>query len=345
MIIAETVLITVLLCTMGCAAYVDFRTGLIPNRLLLISAVVTLAADIVYYGIFVRELLPVFLVNFFTTFVLALLLYIFHFWGAGDSKFVMVIVLAIPARVYANSYIALATLEITVYTFSIAFIYLIFESVILGIKQKNFFRFSGKPTLKSAVQIIKSYLMSYAYILLLNFMEIQLVRGSWANNRYLTPFLNFFIILTVFSFDFLKRWYVILIVTAADIALYSVFSGGISGYMPAPLNLLIITLVLVFRNLAEKYNYKTVPTSEITAGTVLSLSAVISFSGSRVHGLPSATTEDFRSRITADEADSIRRWENSKTGKHELVIVRKLPFAIFITLGTLLFMILRWCGR
>ena len=51
-------------------------------------------------------------------------------------------------------------------------------------------------------------------------------------------------------------------------------------------------------------------------------------------------TEDLRSRITSEEAESIHRWEKSAGGKPYVVIVRKIPFAIFIGIGTLAFLII-----
>lgn len=46
-------------------------------------------------------------------------------------------------------------------------------------------------------------------------------------------------------------------------------------------------------------------------------------------GLPTGMTEDLRSRITAEEAESIHRWKNSSLGKPFVVIVRKIPFTSF----------------
>lgn len=343
MLILETFLMTLLLCTAGYATYTDFKTGLIPNRLLLISGAAALAADTMYYGIFASFCLECFLVNLAVTVLLSLLLYGYHFWGAGDSKLMMFIVLAMPARYYINSQIPLPALTVTVYTFAIAFVYLTFESVILGIKQKNLFSTGKKVTPAAVMKLVKSYFISYAYILLISFGEM-LLPGDLLRNTYIAPLLNFFIIFTIFSFELLKKWYVVALVTAADIVLYFVFLGSAEGVMPSAFNIIVIAAVLVFRSLAEKYNYKTVKTSEITPGTVLAMSTVMLFQGSRVKGLPTIATEDLRSRISAEEAESIKRWENSKTGKHEILIVRKLPFAVFITVGTIAFLVLRRCG-
>jgi hypothetical protein len=94
----------------------------------------------------------------------------------------------------------------------------------------------------------------------------------------------------------------------------------------------------------EKYNYQLIQTEQIRAGQILSVATIMSFSVSRVRGLPQGITEDLRSRITAAEAESVRRWESSKYGETHVVIVRKIPFAIFISIGTILFLIIEVVG-
>ena len=74
---------------------------------------------------------------------------------------------------------------------------------------------------------------------------------------------------------------------------------------------------------------------------ILSVVSVASMSTSRVQGLPKNTTEDMRSRLTAEEVDSILRWKDSRYGMSEITIVRKIPFAIFMTCGALIFLIIR----
>ena len=70
----------------------------------------------------------------------------------------------------------------------------------------------------------------------------------------------------------------------------------------------------------------------------MSYSTIVCFIPSTIKGLPKEkTTEDIRSRITADEAESIKRWETSKYGQSEIIIVRKIPFAIFISIGTVIY--------
>ena len=157
------------------------------------------------------------------------------------------------------------------------------------------------------------------------------------------PLINFFVVFAILSFDILKKCYVIVAALLADIILFVVFRNKMIQCIPSVSNIIFIAIILVFRSLAEKYNYKRIPTSEVKKGMIMSFNTILLFKTSRVKGLPLVTTEDFRTRITDIESDSIKRWENSKNGQHEITIVRKLPFAVFITLGTVMFLIIiRW---
>ena len=58
---------------------------------------------------------------------------------------------------------------------------------------------------------------------------------------------------------------------------------------------------------------------------------------SSIEGLPSISTEDLRSKLSIEEISAIRQWSKTENGKSELVIVKKLPFGLFLAVGTILF--------
>lgn len=99
--------------------------------------------------------------------------------------------------------------------------------------------------------------------------------------------------------------------------------------------LLIAAVFLLQRN-AESYNYKRIPTASVRKGMILSSRTVFSFAKSRVKGLPCDMSEGMKARLTEEEVSAIHRWEESVYGSHEVIIVRKLPFALFISIGFLL---------
>ena len=125
----------------------------------------------------------------------------------------------------------------------------------------------------------------------------------------------------------------------ANIIYYILF-----GFQMYSINLKMLILVLIimaFRDIAEKYNYEEIKIEDLKPRMILSYGSVLSFYGSRVKGLPQSTTESTDSRLTSDEVESIKRWSKSKKGKDTIVIVKHLPFAPFILCGELIFFIVK----
>ena len=52
-------------------------------------------------------------------------------------------------------------------------------------------------------------------------------------------------------------------------------------------------------------------------------------------------TEDMRDRITEAQAQAVQRWGKSKSGSDTIVIVKKIPFAIFLVVGTFIYVLIR----
>lgn len=337
MIIIESFMLTCLICTSMIAMYTDFKGGVIRNKLLVIAGVIIVILDIIYYSLICRDMSLQFVINLIATIILSIVLYFTHFWGAGDSKFMMLIVASIPSRFYLETAYSLPTLFIIIQTFSISFVYLFFESIVLGIKYKRITMSLPKVDLVRLIHIIKNYLVSYIYIFLLSFILSIIFRGIADLNPVIVPICNFFIILAVLNLDFFQKKWVIAAALVIDIILALFFSNWHS-FMPSGWNLLLIAIVLFMKAFSEQYNYQEIKTCDIKSGMILSVQTVMMFKSSRVKGLPENTTEDYRSRITDEEVASIKRWENSKNGCHEILIVRKIPFAVFIFIGTMIFL-------
>ena len=60
-----------------------------------------------------------------------------------------------------------------------------------------------------------------------------------------------------------------------------------------------------------------------------------------VKNLPQNAQESMKAKLTEEEAQAVRRWEKSRYGQLTVVVVRKLPFAILISVGFLLFVCIR----
>ena len=148
--------------------------------------------------------------------------------------------------------------------------------------------------------------------------------------------LNMIIVLLSYNFKFFNR--PIPLICLSCVTILSCLLVNSAHFQVNVKIYLLVFVVLLIRLFVEKYNYQTIPTNKAEKGMVLAYSTILGFIPSSVQGLPKEkTTEDIRSRITADEAESIKRWENSKYGRAEITIVRKIPFAIFISIGAVIY--------
>lgn len=341
MIFCEAALLTDLLVLLIVSSYTDCRTSQIKNKLLAICGSLAILADAVYYCIWAEEFVLPFFSNLALLSVLSILLYMYHLWAAGDSKLLIVTALCLPGRFLTFWDIGLFSgFFIVVVTFVAAFLYVIGETVCLGIKEKNLFQLYRRKIAIS--QYIVSYLSMAAATTLISIVLSFLFPRLYQESTPLLMAVHFLIVLSLIQirsrFSTKTLFLAGTVMWAVLIVLFALkkYPISFSFNLRSWIYVLLIMLVWAF---AEKYNYQTIPTGSVKAGQILSLSTVMGFKTSRVQGLPSGITEDLRSRITEEEAESVRRWESSAQGKQTVVIVRKIPFAVFISIGVLTFLV------
>ena len=337
MIATEATLLTTLLMMLAIAGYTDCKRGIIANRLLIVCSSVAIPADILYYSLWGRPYLSFFLLNLSLLTVASAVFYCYHLWAAGDSKLLFIVGLLIPGRIYTFGNVGPASgFTIVVFTFSIAFVFVIIESVWLMFKD----RVQLKPTLPSMDwrRIPCSYAAMVAATTLLNLLLWSCLGNIFGDSQLLVTAIDFFVVLTLVQLrDKLSTKWLAVISAILWILLLTMWFAGVVE-LGGAIDLrswLVVLAIILCRWVAERFNYRTIPTNEVRAGQILSAATIISFTTSHVKGLPTGTTEDLRSRITETEADSVRRWATSVHGKKSVVIVRKIPFAVFIGIGTL----------
>lgn len=342
MLIIEALLLTTLAATLAVTIYTDCKNSIIHNRTILIAITIGFILDGVYYGFFAQRFFLLFIKNLIVVILAAFFFYCYHLWAAGDSKLFFAVGLFVPARFYSFWKIgSVPCFAILILVFSIAFIYVIGESVVLGLRQKNLLKITvGEVNYRIA---ITAYLSMVAATMIVNWMVWKAFGNALQNNLILALAVNFFVVLTLSQIRNKLSDTILLIVTivgwVAIAALTATNQVHISTTFDWKAWLFVLGIMFV-RMVAEKYNYQEIPTAEVRAGQILSAATVMLFQTSRVRGLPGGMTEDLRSRITSEEAESVHRWEKSVGGKPHVIIVRKIPFAIFIGVGTLAFLII-----
>ena len=176
------------------------------------------------------------------------------------------------------------------------------------------------------------------YITLAEQLLIRFIKDSKLS-LYLIILVNIGILLIVNSFKFLQKPFAFIPTFVAGIVLKIVFKTPILTKKMIAVYAVVL-LMSALRILIQQYNYETIPSKDVKKGMVLSLQTTLAFAGSTVKGLPKVSKENLNDRITEEEAKSVIRWSKTGEGSETVTIVRKMPFAIFIFLGTLVFIIL-----
>jgi Flp pilus assembly protein protease CpaA len=337
MIYFEAFLIAIIFTEGYFCSYTDLKFGKIKNIAICVGLFAGFVVNCIYYNFYVFNYFFEYLFNLIIAVFIAVLFYAFHIWAGGDSKLFILFQFLYPARLFTGSNKMPTAIKVVIYVFSIAFIYLTIESIILTVKkgyEQNIVLNFGN---------IKSFIINYtitsSYILGFHFILYLLASKIYITYINIIIFTNIFIIMIIQKFKIFKKIY--LFFPFACIGILQIIYTNIKGFFNINIKSLIIVLaVFIMRMLSDRYNYKEIPTKDVITGMLISYRTVLTFMNSKIQGLPQTTTEDIKSRITAEEAESIRKWEKSKYGIQTIWILRKIPFAIFITIGMILYLLI-----
>lgn len=339
MIFLEAVLMAILLSLLISSSLSDLKSGVVSNKAILAALCAGVPVAIPYYAVYATDCLLAYAVNVGICVAISIILYALGIWGAGDSKLFAAIILLFPARLYCISNRSVASCFLMVATiFIVAFVYVMGETLAVGIRQKDLFRF--RKVKMNWLGFMKGFLFYYLLLSLVSLCLYLLLPDSILMDDVLMTAIHFIVVLIGMELEKWAAWVHILVMGIVWVAagLLNVHHFSLSGINVRAY--LVVAALMVFRSVADKYNYKTIPVEELKPGMILSLASVMGFAKSRVKGLPSFSTEDLRSRLTKDEVDSIGRWSKTKNGRDTITIVRKIPFALFIGIGTVLYTVM-----
>ena len=249
----------------------DFQIGVIRNKVLLAATSAGLIVNLIYIIFFAKDYFVIYLLNCVTVSLIAVLLYVFNFWAAGDSKLMIILAFLIPARYYENSLLLISSVYYIIFIFLIAYIYIIGESLVLAIKKKKYFcNHIEKRFLKTFAY---KYFVSYLYLRTLA-LTLQSVLGEFYNtNLLLFAFINIFVVLYIHEKEVFHKKIILFILLVFNIAL-SIWNG-LQGIYIVNLNILrnygMVLLAIFLRYLVSGYNYEEIQTSSVKKGMVLFL--------------------------------------------------------------------------
>ena len=339
MIYLEAFQLTVLMMLFINTAVSDLRTGTVSNKAILSSLIAGLISAIPYYALFVTDCLPAFAINNAISIVISFLLYVTGIWGAGDSKLLSVTTLVFPARLYClNGRTLASTFLLISIVFILAFVYVLIDTLVIGIKKKDLFKPSRYGIDWKAC--LKGFLFFFFSFELINCLLFSLLPETLLTDKTFLAAILFVETIICLELEKKANWLIIGIMGLAYIVLLLLKRIVLDVSSINWKIYIIVIALLLFRILADKYNYKTIKVSELKPGMILSMTTTLLFSKSKVSGLPAISSEDLKSRLNAEEVENISRWSKTKNGNDSVVIVRKIPFASFIGLGTLIFTLL-----
>ncbi len=325
------IFLLILLVVLGCiSSYCDINAGIIPNRLILAFMGMGLMLDAIYYGIIARDIAVLFFRNFIITVMVSLILYSLHSLAGGDSKLIFAMALLYPA----GFYITYAGVKVTLF-FSvclavlIAYLALFIQSLWKIVKGEKHME---KKTIRQFVlEYLKSYCLALIYIVFLNACFVLLERTGIRLNDWIKWILCISVAWESGRQKLMKKQAAIILFGVADIGLpLFLWSFPLSLN---PKSYVIMALLIVFQMVIRTNLYETIPISNVKKGMILSTLSSMIMQASGINGLPGISTEDLRDRLTDEQAESIRIWGKEAHGVCEISVVKKIPFAIYITAG------------
>lgn len=336
MYILETISLLLIICLCFLCSKSDLSSGLIKNKILLPFLIIGIVINCVYYTFFVNDLLIEYLVNVAIVTLISLILFYTHSFAGGDCKMTIVLAILYPARFYVVYGTTNATLLFALgFGIFVGYCYLVINSLWSIITKK------ATVTLKyitgSLLTFSKSYISAMLYIFIINVLQLLLAKYGVEINVWISRILCMIIAWCVGKYPFFKRKVPIFIATTLVVVLSVLLKTFPFSLNPENYTLV---LILLFCQMAIKTNiYETIEVRNLKKGMILSSMSSILMQSSITKGLPNISTEDLRSRLTETEVESVKIW--AKATKTEfLSIVKKIPFAIFISIGFIIYFVL-----
>lgn len=140
---------------------------------------------------------------------------------------------------------------------------------------------------------------------------------------------------TVIKIDFFKYKSVIFFFLIMDIVLSILFKA-----IPFSLNITNYTtllIIMIIKNIASYSNYQVIDTSMIQEKMIISYGSSMLMQKSKIKGIPPVSTESLKSRLTKEQVEAVKKWGNKSKNNQKITIVRKIPFAAFISIGLFIY--------
>lgn len=325
----EFISLTLAACLCVICTRSDTREGIIHNKILVVFAIAALLIDCIYYGFFARDLLFDFLTNLLIVTVISFYLFYSHAFAGGDCKMAVVLGLLYPARCYFVYRESILTLPFAIaFAILAGYIYLLVSSVKSIVTKKVKFTFGYAKSF--FLSFLKSYFSAMAYIVLLNCVIMLCNSYGLYINLWISRCACMLVAWCVGHYPIFKKAF--FLIPTIVVALLLSFFNKIMPISLNPESYILVLFLLLCQMAIRTTIYEKVRVEDLRKGMILTTLSSVLMQSSITKGLPGVSTEDLKSRLTATEIDSIKIWAKA-THTAELSVVKKIPFAIFISIG------------
>ena len=311
----------------------DLQSGMIYNKILAVFLLLAILMDTVYYGLIVRDMVLEFLINVGIVAAVSLYLFYSHTFAGGDCKMIIVVALLFPARWYWCLGTSNATL-VFVIAFAIfaGYCYLLGYSIIAIVTKKV--PMTLDYVKDYLLNFLKSYISAIVYIFLFNWVISMLYAQGLRISIWIPRILCILVSWCVSKYPIFKKWFVFFPAFCCVIGISIVTKTSPISLNPE--NYILVLVLLLCQMTIRTTIYEKVEVAQLKKGMILTAFSSIPMQSSITKGLPGISTEDLKSRLTEEEITCIKIWAKA-THTETLTIVKKIPFAIFISIGILLY--------
>lgn len=309
------------------SSYTDIRYGKIKNIVLAVSALFAIPIQI-WEFIYCDISALLFGVNFVGVALFSSLLYIWGYWAAGDVKLLMAIALIFPYTLYWNLDMkGFKGLSLILVFISVTYVFVIIDTIINAMTNIN----TLMLTLRKIVtrNVITSFLKQwFVVVAIANFLNY--INGTFLGWSYAYIALIIFFIVMIIGNYLGRTKYLWVFAFGGDIVYWMFTHNQVSFVI---FGLLITTAIFGFGKAVQVFNYKIIDVNKIKPGmiiSVLSINKIQKLSGTTK--LEEKKSESMVSRIDVEEVEIVKQ-----SGIDKVRIVRKIPFALFVSIATVLY--------
>ncbi len=335
MVILEMMMLVGILALGVYATISDYLYGVIKNKVVLGFIIYAVILNAVYFGFFVSDIIGDYALNNAIVWCIILALFFTNTWAGGDCKMSIAVALLYPARYYFTIYGQITTLFMfIIFAFIIGYFYLAVDAVFCLLSNKT--TLTRKYMRNSLTQFFFSYLTALIYITAITLLLQVVIPEGASLNTVLMFAVYMCIAWLVSSIKAFRNKYILGGLLIIDVVLCFVLK-----VIPFSLDYriyLIIALLYLLQIIIQLRNYRTIPASEIQPRMILSTGSSIVLMQAKLDCIQKLSKESLGDRLTDEQAETIRKWGNHNN--ITLYVVKKVPFAGFILLGTIAYFII-----